>query len=94
MDPELRHNEDASRYEMVIDDDVVAIADYRLFADVTVFPHTEVQPHLRGRGLGEQLVRFALDDQRRAERRIEPRCWFVAQFIDDNPEYADLLRTG
>jgi predicted GNAT family acetyltransferase len=91
MATECRNNEDASRYELTIDGEVVAIADYRVHGDTAVFPHTEVVPARRGRGLGERLVRFALDDQRRAHRQIEPRCWFVAQFIDDNPEYADLL---
>ena len=39
---------------------------------------------------GTQLVQFALDDVRSTGRRVEPRCWYVAEFIATNPEYADL----
>jgi hypothetical protein len=46
---------------------------------------------MRNRGLGAELVRGALDDVRRNGRTVVPQCWFVAQFIDEHPEYADLL---
>jgi predicted GNAT family acetyltransferase len=36
-------------------------------------------------------VRFALDHERAAGHRVVPRCWFVAEFIDEYPEYADLV---
>jgi predicted GNAT family acetyltransferase len=36
------------------------------------------------------LVRYALDHVRATNRRVEPQCWYVAQFIAENPEYADL----
>jgi predicted GNAT family acetyltransferase len=85
-----RHNSDASRYEILDDDVVVGIADYQRRDDVTVFPHTEVVPARRGHGLGEQLVEFALQEERRAGRRVVATCWFVAEFIDAHPEYADL----
>ncbi|MET0729277.1 MAG: GNAT family N-acetyltransferase [Acidimicrobiales bacterium] len=79
-----------SRYELVMDDKVVGVADYRLDDEVVVFPHTEIAPPMRGRGLGEMLVRAALDDVRESGRQVVARCWFVREFIDDNPEYADL----
>jgi len=56
-----------------------------------VIPHTEVVGHRRGMGLGEVLVRGALEDVRASNRHVVPRCWFVAQFIDDHPEFRDLL---
>jgi uncharacterized protein len=36
-------------------------------------------------------VRHALDDVRAAGRTVIPTCWYVAQFIDEHPEYEDLL---
>ena len=61
--------------------------------DTVVFPHTEISTALRGQGLGAVLVRSALDDVRASGsgRRVVASCWFVAQFIDENPEYRDLL---
>jgi predicted GNAT family acetyltransferase len=91
MGLDVRNNKDRQRYELLSDHTVVGIADYHPDGDVVVFPHTEITPHLRGRGLGEVLVRAALDDVRRLDAKIRPGCWFVREFIDDNPEYADLL---
>ena len=90
MTAELRNNPEQSRYELAIDGTLVGIADYRVEGDVVVFPHTEIERSRRGNGLGAQLVQYALDDVRTTDRRVEPRCWYVAQFIDDHPEYADL----
>ena len=89
--PEYRHNPDKSRYEVLIDGRVVGLADYHVQGDVVVFPHTEVDPSLRGRGLAAELVRTALDDVRATGRTVVPSCWYVAQFIDEHPEYGDLL---
>jgi predicted GNAT family acetyltransferase len=88
---ETRNNVEESRYELVLDGDVVGVADYRVTGDTVVFPHTEIRAALRGRGYGEQLVRAALDDVRGDGRTVVPTCWFVAQFIEDNPEYRDLV---
>ena len=90
MTAELRNNPEQSRYELAIDGTLVGIADYRVEGDVVVFPHTEIERSRRGNGLGAQLVQYALDDVRTTDRRVEPRCWYVAQFIDEHPEYADL----
>ena len=90
METRVENNADASRYELFVDDELVAIADYRLAGDVVVFPHTEVRPDSRGRGLGEVLVSHALDDVRSAGRSVRATCWFVAEFIETHPEYRDL----
>jgi predicted GNAT family acetyltransferase len=92
MAPEMRNNPELSRYELAIGDELVGIAEYRVVGDVVVFPHTEIEPSRRGQGLGAQLVQYALDDVRAAHRRVEPQCWFVAEFLADHPEYADLAR--
>jgi predicted GNAT family acetyltransferase len=91
MHSEVRKNVEASRYELLLDSDVVGVADYRVEADAVVFPHTEIDGRLRGQGLGAQLVRGALDDVRTTGSRVVARCWYVAEFIEANPEYRDLL---
>lgn len=91
MDAQVRNNTAASRYELVIDSQVVGVADYFVAGPKVVFPHTEIAPPLQGRGLGAKLVQGALDDVRKSGRVIVPQCWYVAQFVDDHPEYADLL---
>jgi uncharacterized protein len=91
MDATVRNAEDRSRYELVADGEVVAIADYADHGDVVVMPHTEVVRHLRNQGLGAQLVQGALDDLRAKGKRVVPVCWYVREFIDDNDEYAGLV---
>ena len=87
----MRNNSERSRYELVVGDDVIGVADYRREGDRLVFPHTEVRASLRGQGMGARLVRAALDDVRSHGDRVVARCWYVAEFIDSNPEYQDLL---
>jgi predicted GNAT family acetyltransferase len=91
MENYVRKNPDRPRYELVESDDVVAIADYREVGDRLVIHHTEVARPLRGSGKGAQLVKGVLDSARAEGKTVVPQCWFVAEFIDLNPEYADLL---
>ena len=91
MPNEVRNNEAAGRYEILVDGQLAGIADYSVDGDVVVLPHTEIDGSRRGQGLGAELVRFALDDIRQAGRTIVPACWYVAQFVDENPDYRDLV---
>jgi predicted GNAT family acetyltransferase len=91
VNTEVRNNAEASRYELLLDTEVIGVADYRVEGDAIVFPHTQIERRLRNKGLGAQLVRAALDDVRAGGGRVVARCWYVAEFIDANPEYKDLL---
>jgi uncharacterized protein len=90
MPNEVRNNPVASRYELFVDGTLVGIADYDVVEDQVVMPHTEIVRERRGRGLGAVLVQAALDDVRSSGRTVVPRCWYVAEFIDDHPEYEEL----
>lgn len=92
MDLDLAHDVHQRRYTLTADGTTVAYADYRLVADdaIAVFHHTVTLPDHRGNGFAGELVRRALDDVRTTGRKVEPTCWYVAGFIEDHPEYADL----
>ncbi len=81
------------RYELGLDGELVGFLTYRVDAGAGVITHrhTEIDPAYGGRGLGSQLVRFALDDARARGLAVRPQCPFVGAFIDRHPEYADLL---
>ena len=59
---EVRDNPEKSRYELLEDGKLLGVADYRSMGDTLAFPHTEIVPARRKQGLGEQLVKGALDD--------------------------------
>ena len=55
------------------------------------FRHTEVPAALRGHGVADTLVRYALDDARRRGVRVIATCPFVRRFVARHPEYRDLV---
>ena len=87
---QVRRDDDRSRYELIEDGSVIGYADFRNGGDAVVLPHTVIAPSRRGNGLGAELVRGALDDLRSRGQLVVPSCWYVAEFIDDHPDYADL----
>ena len=91
MSANVRHNTDEKRFELDTSAGL-AVADYRLFECVMTIYHTEVPVPLRGRGIGVRLVRGALEEARGLGVKVVPQCWFVREFIDSNPDFADLLR--
>lgn len=85
---------EADRFSISVDGRKVGFADFVDRGGRRIFPHTEVAPAFQGRGLATILVRHALEATRRTGLKVVPRCWMVAEFIDRNPEFADLLDTG
>jgi uncharacterized protein len=82
---------EAGRFELLDEGAVVGIADYGLDGDVVVVPHTEIAPDRRGEGLGALLVGGMLDQIRASGRTVRPRCWYVAQYLGEHPEAADIV---
>ena len=69
-----------------------AVLDYAVLDAATVdFHHTFVPDGLRGRSVGTQLVRHALDWAREEGYRVVPSCWFVSAVARRHPEYTALL---
>ena len=87
---QIRHDEDRSRYELVVDGELIGVADYHDTGGALVFPHTEIDMDRRGMGWGQVLVQAAMDDVRTKGRIVVPQCWYVREFLDTHPEYSDL----
>jgi predicted GNAT family acetyltransferase len=89
---EVSRDERSSRYVATEDGAELGSAFYEDHPDGRVtFTHTEVDESTQGRGIGGRLVRQALDDVRRRGLKVDPRCPFVAEYIDEHAEYQDLL---
>ncbi len=86
----VRRNDQGRRDELVLDGEVVGIADFVMVGDVMVLPHTVIDPDRRGRGLGDVLVEGVLADARARGNTVDPRCWFVREYLDRHPDAADV----
>ena len=82
------------RYEARRGERTVGFADYQRSGDVVVLPHTEVDPAVEGQGVGSALARTALDAIRESGATVDPKCPFIAAYIERHPQYADLVRSG
>jgi uncharacterized protein len=58
--------------------------------DVIVIDHTEVDKRLRGQGVGQKLVREAVDFARANNLKIRARCPYARMVLDETPEYNDI----
>jgi predicted GNAT family acetyltransferase len=79
------------RYELWTAGRLVGSIRYTLEDGAITLVHTEVEPALEGQGLGNVLVRGALDDIRSRGLELHPLCPFVAAYIKRHPEDADLV---
>jgi predicted GNAT family acetyltransferase len=84
-------NPDLSRYEIRVEDVLAGFAAYRLRPGLIGFFHTEISPSFAHRGLGGQLVEFALGDARERDLAVLPFCPFVNRYLAEHPEQVDLV---
>lgn len=87
----VTRNDEKSRYEIAVDGATAGYVEVEPHGGVLVLPHTEIGEDFSGQGLGTTLVRGALDDVRERGERIVPSCPFVAKFVEENPQYRDLV---
>jgi uncharacterized protein len=88
---DIEHDRSARRFTLALEGDQ-AILEYRLgeAEKLIHFVSTWVPPRFRGQGYGARLVREGLEHARSAGYRVTASCWFVAEFLERNPEYQDL----
>jgi hypothetical protein len=91
MNFSVHDDAERQRFQIDVDGEPGGFAAYRIRDGVVVITHTEVDPRYRGKGVGQELAGRALDLLRERGDRVVPRCPFVARYIRDHPEYADLV---
>ena len=88
---DITDNPEAHRYEIRVDGELAGFAAYRDGPGRRIFTHTEISDRSEGQGLGSQLAKAALDHVRGNELKAVPRCEFIASYLEQHPEYADLV---
>jgi predicted GNAT family acetyltransferase len=79
------------RYELSIEGEVAGFTAYRTRPGLIAFIHTEIDERLQGHGLGDRLIRFALEDARARGLAVLPFCPFVKAFIERHREFEALV---
>jgi predicted GNAT family acetyltransferase len=80
------------RYRLIINGIEAEMTYSRAGKGLIIIDHTEVPAALRGRKVGERLVRQAVEDARRDGVAIMPLCPFAKAQIGRHPEWQDVLR--
>jgi uncharacterized protein len=88
----VEHRPERQRFEASVNG-LACVADYRLDGRVVRMTHTGVPLPLRGHGIAARLVAAALAHARSEGLRVDPRCSYVARYMQRHPETQDLLAT-
>jgi uncharacterized protein len=87
VEPRVVDNPEELRYELWQDDRLAGQIRYTIREDGrVVLVHTEIDPSLEGRGLGNSLVQGALDDLRERGLEYVPLCPFVRAYLQRHPQ--------
>ncbi|MET0304538.1 MAG: GNAT family N-acetyltransferase [Microbacteriaceae bacterium] len=81
-----------SRFVLLRGTEELGEAVYSRNGDAIEFTHTQIDEHKREQGMGSTLVRAALDQVAATPSVVVASCPFVAEFIEENPEYQRLLK--
>lgn len=87
----VSNNKEKRRYELPLLDELAFLEYMPAGSNNVVFSHTEVPEGLEGKGVGSQLVKYALEDIKQREMKLIPMCPFVAGYIKRHPEYRELV---
>lgn len=90
MDYNIKHNEELSRFETVVDGEL-GMVNYRRKDNVLAVTHTGVPLEIGGRGVAAALTKALLDYVRDNGLKVHPICPYTRAYIERHPEYEDLV---
>jgi uncharacterized protein len=90
MDYEVKHNIEASRFEIDIEDNE-AFCNYHISGNVITLIYVFTPPEYRGKGIAAQVAKYALDYARDNNLKVVPQCPYMRDYIERHEEYQDLV---
>lgn len=91
MSLEIQHDKEAHQFFTIVDGKT-SFLKYSMKPDENTLDYysTFVPPELRGRNIGQALVKFGLDYAKDNHYKVIPSCPFVKVYLDRHPEYKEL----
>ena len=81
----VTRNDEEHRYEVHVGDVLAGFTTFRIDSrGRLLFPHTEVDPAFRGRGLAQAVVSEAMTDAARRGETVVPLCPVVVRYLREN----------
>lgn len=90
IDPLIRDNTEARRYELDIDGQV-AVVTYNLTSSNLMITETIVPQSLEGQGLASRLAKHVIADAQARHLLILPVCPFFSAYLQNHPEHAEAV---
>jgi uncharacterized protein len=88
---EVKNSEENQQFAAELDGKKAFINYKKQNGGVLNLTHTEVPPEFEGKGVGSRLVKQTLEQIKAEGAKIVPSCPFIANYIDQHPEYKSLI---
>jgi predicted GNAT family acetyltransferase len=88
---EVRKDETTRLYEALIDGHVVGNLAYETTGGRISLTHSYVDQDQRHRGVASAMARYALEDLSQSQTKAGIYCGFVADYVQDHPEWKDTV---
>jgi uncharacterized protein len=88
---DVRKDESSRLYEALVDGRVVGDLAYETTGGRISLTHSYVDEDQRHRGVASALARYALEDVSRSRTKAAVYCGFVADYVQNHPEWKHLV---
>ena len=89
--PQVEHDAVAHRFQARVSSGTAVLSYAPAGPGLLELYSTQVPGADRGQGVGGRLVQAAVAHAREQGMQIIPTCWYVAQWLREHPEHADLI---
>ena len=90
---QIQRDEHGRKGAFYIDEEGEWIAELTYFTNngVMTIDHTEIDEKLRGEGIGQDMVKAAVEYAREKGLKIKAACPYAKKVIERTPEFQDIL---
>lgn len=90
---DFKINEEGKQFELHVNGGFAFVEYYRE-GEKIFLTHTETPEALRGKGIAAELIKRTLQCAKDNVLTVVPLCSYVAHYINEHPEWNDILSDG